>query len=126
MHVLDAPLGQMPDRRTDQFGAAAEVGDLRTARDPGELRDAPGRRLGVSVGDQALDRRVEQRGTGLGAAFCLSAGPTLSRGAGCHPPGHGRTRYQRNGRYLPPCSAYETEGRARCAEHCHRQRLYLV
>ena len=74
-------LGEVLDGRHDQVALGREVVQLRAAGDAGALADQRGRRAGVAVLDQALDRRLEQ-------AQPHGAGAFLLRDAcgGGHPP----------------------------------------
>ena len=74
----DPLLGQVTDRGGDDFGAAAEVRQLGAAGDTGQVGDPPGGGPRVAVGDEGLDRGVEEGGAGLGSALGLGARPPAS------------------------------------------------
>jgi hypothetical protein len=66
-------LGEVCDGSADEFGTGAEVKSLRPTRDLGDGGDPAGGRLGIPVGDQALDGRFEQCRARFGAALGLGA-----------------------------------------------------
>ncbi len=74
MRRLDSLIREMGERCTHELGTGAEIGDLRSARDTGELGDATGRRLRVAMGDEGFDRRLEQRRARFIPALGLGTG----------------------------------------------------